>query len=433
MIRVHVDRRVVVTGIGVMTAIGRTVDPFWKALSQSPRLEDPAPHPSAGAVADFQGAIDDFGDLAAPVRKSLRKALKTMNRETQLGVAAGQQALADSRVQQYYEPERIGVCFGAQQVSVMPRDFVAGIEVCSDEHQQFDFSRWGAEGIPQVEPLWILRCLPNMPACYLAIMNDLRGHCNTITQRDVAANLAVAEGCYVIQDGEADAVVVGASGTTLHPFNRVHARLDGELSDKEVNGETVCRPFDLRRVGPPPGEGAGALVLEEMNAALAREATIYGEIQGTASSISSIGGCFENCRRALGQVLQQVLERAQWAPGDVGHLHVHGLGTRVSDIAEARAIRDVFGEDARHHPRLVAAKSHLGNIGTGSGAVEIIASLLALQHHRLFPTRHYEEPDPECRVQPVTSRDEEAGACFLNANIALRGLASCIAVSAFDG
>jgi len=268
-----------------------------------------------------------------------------------------------------------------------------------------------------------------MPACHLAIINELRGHCNTITQRDVAANIAVAEACYVIKDGDADAVLVGASGTTLQPFNLVHARLEGEVSEAD---DGVCRPFDRRRDGPPPGEGSGALVLEEMSAAIRRGAHIYGEIRGAASLCHAGSNRIAACHSALRDVMQLTLDRAQLSRGRIGHLHAHGLSTRDSDIAEACAINDVFGRQTSRQPRLVAAKSHLGNAGVGSGAIELIASLLALEHGHLFAVLNYDEPDPACHVTPVTSCDEEAGTSFLNVNMANRGLASCVAVSTFE-
>ena len=117
-------------------------------------------------------------------------------------------------------------------------------------------------------------------------------------------------------------------------------------------------------------------------------------------------------------------------PEDIGHIHAHGLGTRKSDLAEAQAISQVFGDAARRIP-VVAAKSQLANAGAGAGALEVIASLLALNHGHLFPIRNFNELDPECPVRPVTRGDDAAGSSFLNLNMFGRGLASCVAVGAF--
>ena len=424
--------RVVVTGVGVVSSAGRTVDQFWRTLtdplhaSKSYSRGDGA---TAGTPrpADFSGSIDDFCDLPDAQRKVIRKALKLMNRETQMGVAAGQQALADSGITGQYDPDRLGICFGADNVAIMPEDFQRGIEACSSADGHFDADRWGEVGIKEVAPLWLLKCLPNMPACHLAIINDLRGSGNTITQRDVSANMAVAEACRSIRSDTADAVLVGATGTTLTTFNHLHAGFEDEIA--EYDG--VCRPFDRYRTGSVPGEGAGAIVLEEMHCALRRGATIYGEVLGAASASAVRLDRMAACRTAMGSALRQTLRRSGQSPASIGHIHAHGLGTRESDLAEAQAIRDIFGDLASTTP-VVAAKGHLGHAAAGSGALELIASLLALKNGHLFPVGHYSDADPECRVRPVTRFDEPAGTSFLNVNMFGRGLASCVAVAAFS-
>lgn len=427
--------RVVITGVGVVSRAGRTVDQFWRTLtdtrqdSTSLSISDNLDGATTGTPrpADFAGSIEDFCDLPDAQRKAIRKALKLMNRETQMGVAAGQQALADSGIVGQYDPDRLGICFGADNVSIMPDDFHRGIEACSSPDGHFDVDRWGEDGIEEVAPLWLLKCLPNMPACHLAIINDLRGPGNTITQRDVSANMAVAEACRSIRADAADAVLVGATGTTLTTFNRLHARYEDEIS--ECDG--VCRPFDRSRTGSVPGEGAGAIVLEEMHSALRRGAMIYGEVLGAASA-SAVGlDRMAACRTALASAMRQTLRRSGQSAASIGHIHAHGLGTRESDLAEAQAIRDIFGDLASTTP-IIAAKGHLGNAAAGSGAMELIASLLALKHGHLFPVLHFRDADPECRVHPVTRFDEPSGTSFLNVNMFGRGLASCVAVAAFS-
>ena len=427
--------RVVVTGVGVVSSAGRTVDQFWRTLtdarqdSTSLSISDnpDGVTTSMPRPADFSGCIEDFCDLPDAQRKAIRKALKLMNRETQMGVAAGQQALADSGIAGQYDPDRLGICFGADNVSIMPDDFLGGIKACSSADGHFDVDRWGEDGIEEVAPLWLLKCLPNMPACHLAILNDLRGPGNTITQRDVSANMAVAEACRSIRSDAADAVLVGATGTTLTTFNRLHARYEDEIS--ECDG--VCRPFDKRRTGSVPGEGAGAIVLEEMHCAVRRGARIYGEVLGAASA-SAVGlDRMAACRTATASAMRQTLLRSGQSAATVGHIHAHGLGTQKSDLAEAQAIRDIFGNLTSKTP-VIAAKGHLGNAAAGSGAMELIASLLALKHGHLFPVRHYADADPECQVRPVTQFDEPAGTSFLNVNMFGRGLASCVAVAAFS-
>ncbi|MBL8811016.1 MAG: beta-ketoacyl-[acyl-carrier-protein] synthase family protein [Planctomycetaceae bacterium] len=426
--------RIVVTGIGVVSPVGRTAAAFWHSLMSNRDAAGSAAYGSVRqscapvAAAEFTGRIDDFCDLPAGKRKAIQKSLKLMNRETQMGVAAGQQALEDSGLLAAYDPGRTGICFGAENFAVMAEDFQAGVQACSGDNG-FNSDRWGQDGIPEVAPLWLLKCLPNMPACHLAILNDLRGPGNTITQRDVAANMAVAEACRIIRDGDADAMVVGATGTALTCVNQCTIAVDLDIADSHND---VCRPFDKFRRGSVPGEGAGAIVLEEMHSALQRGASIYGEILGAASA-SCIGQDRSvACRNGLANAMRQTLQRADLLSEQIGHIHAHGLGTVTSDIAEAQAIRQVFGESADRIP-VVVAKSHLGNAGAGSGILELIASLLALRNGHLFPVLNFNEPDPMCPVRPVRNCNDAAGSSFLNLNMFGRGLASCVAAGVFRG
>ncbi|MGD9855705.1 MAG: beta-ketoacyl synthase [Planctomycetaceae bacterium] len=425
--------RVVITGVGVVSPGGRAVETFWRSLMGTSDAESwSSSLQIKRGTADFSGRIEDFGELPDVQRKLIRKSLKLMNRETQLGVAAGQQALAASGLLEWDDSirEKTGVCFGADNVSILPEDFQAGVRACTDAACNFEIDRWGTAGIPEVEPLWLLKCLPNMPACHLAIINDLQGPNNTITQRDVSANMAVAEACRKIRCGDAPAMLVGATGTTLSTFNQMHARLEGEISDESATA--ICCPFDRQPGGPAPGEGAAALVLEDLKSARERGATIYGEILSavTTSRLGCDRGAGAACEQALTQAIQRALTLGGLAPERVGHIHAHGLGTRVSDAAEASAICEVFGELHRSIP-VVAAKGRLSHAGAGAGAMELVASVLALQHGELFPLPRRSEPDPDCPLRLVTSRGVPAGESFLNLSLFGRGLASCVAVGRF--
>ncbi|MEO1994676.1 MAG: beta-ketoacyl synthase N-terminal-like domain-containing protein, partial [Planctomycetaceae bacterium] len=248
------SRRVVVTGLGVISPIGISTETLWSSLEQRQsgiaRSEELPWGVVAGEVSDFQGKIGDFGDLEAGLKKTIRKALKLMNRETLMALASAQQALADSGlVVSEADPERIGVCFGTGNVGLMPQDFVAGVDACVSQDDVFQLERWGQHGIPQVEPLWLLKCLPNMPSCHIAICNGFRGPNNSITQRDAAANLAVAESCDLIADGEADVVITGGTGTMLVPMNLVHTVMEHTVASTSGDPTTVCRPFDSARSG----------------------------------------------------------------------------------------------------------------------------------------------------------------------------------------
>jgi 3-oxoacyl-[acyl-carrier-protein] synthase II len=428
-------RRIVVTGMGVISPIASSISEFWSALITSRNAVGPAGDaysgPESAAVwagrCAFSGQIDEFGELPKATRKVVRKSLKLMNRETQLGVAAGQQALQHSGLLEAdIDCHRIGICYGAANVSIQPHDFLAAVDACGGA-RDFDSGRWGRDGIPQVEPLWLLRCLPNMPSCHLAIINDLRGPNNCITQREAAANLAVAEAVRTIMEESADAVVVGGTGTLLQPVNQMHQSMEYPQVCDSAAEQAACRPFDLHRGPMIPAEGAAALVLEERQSALQRGAHIYGEVVGTAASCVIDRNGRPDPRAAFANTIRGVLSDAHSDLDEVGHLHAHGLGTRQTDVDEANAIHDVFGQRTDLLP-VTAAKGHMGNSGAGGGAIELVASLLAMQDGRLFPVCNYRVPDPECPVRPVTTADQPAGDSFLSLSLHPRGLAAGVMI-----
>ena len=430
-------RRVVVTGVGVICPLGSTKEALWEGLSQGRSgvglvPSEFTPPISVGApAAQFTGDIDDFGPLEKETKKAIRKGLKVMCRECQMGVAAAQLALSDAGLTLgSCDPDRIGVAFGTDYMLSVPEEFSEGIVQCLDEQGRFKFSRWGMEGMTKMSPLWLLKYLPNMPASHLAIYNDFRGPNNSVTLREAAANAALGEAYQIILRGGAELMLVGSTGTRLHPMKMIHAVQQEEVFLGDGDPAAASRPFDRDRRGMVLGEGAGAVVLEELSAAQARGATIYGEVLGAATS-SAVGRRLVARRdRAMANVLQATLRCAGANVNDIGHLHAHGLSTRTSDVEEARAIQEVFAARSTSLP-VVAAKSHFGNLGAGGGLVELVGSLLAMQRDQLFPVLNYTTPDPECSVAVVRNGDGQPGASFLNLNVTPQGQASAVMVRRF--
>jgi 3-oxoacyl-[acyl-carrier-protein] synthase II len=278
-----------------------------------------------------------------------------------------------------------------------------------------------------MSPLWLLKYLPNMPASHVAIYNDLRGPNNSLTMREAAANIALTEAFQIILRGGAELMLVGATGTRLHPMKTIHAIQQEELADPTCEPARASRPFDRQRTGMVLGEGAGAVLLETLASATARNARLYGEVIAGASSIAVGPRLLAQRERAIRNVLSAVLGQSSTAPEQIGHLHAHGLSTRRSDCEEAQAIAAVFGGRKAPLP-VVAAKGHFGNLGAGGGMVELIASLLAMEHDRLFPTLNYETPDPECPIHVVTNGSTPAGESFVNLNVTPQGQASAVLV-----
>jgi 3-oxoacyl-[acyl-carrier-protein] synthase II len=382
----------------------------------------------AGLARDFSGDIENFGALEKEQKKSIRKGLKLMCRESQMGVAAAQLAIGDAALTVgRFDPDRAGCVFGTDYMLTLPEDFSEAIEACRDANGVFDYSRWGTEGMGKVMPLWLLKYLPNMPASHVAIYNDLRGPSNSITLREAAANLAVGEAFHTIARGSADIMVVGATGTRVHPMKCVHAMLSEELADNGVEPARASRPFDRDRSGMVLGEGAGVVVLEELATAQARGSRIYAEVVGAGSAQVAYGNDVARRDKALGHVIRKSLAQAGIAPKDVGHIHAHGLATHYSDADEAQAIRQAFGDAASRIP-VTAAKSYFGNLGAGSGAVELIASVLALVNRRLPPILNYETPDPACPIIAATADRADPGESFVNLSVTPQGQASAVVV-----
>ena len=432
------SRRVVITGMGVVCPLGSTKQALWEGLSQGRsgvvRLllgpTEDMPICFGGEARQFTGKIDDFGPLDKEQKKFIRKGLKVMCRECQMGVAAAQQALGDAGLTfGSVDPDRTGISFGADYMLSAPEEFAEGIAQCLDQRGQFQFARWGTEGMAKMSPLWLLKYLPNMPASHLAIYNDFRGPNNSLTMREAVANAAIGEAYHIILRGNADLMLVGATGTRLHPMKTIHAVGQEETALDDGDPATVSRPFDRDRRGMVLGEGAGAIVLETLASAQARGATIHGEVLAAATSAVAGPRLVAQRGQAMQNVLQAVLRGVD--ADDVGHLHAHGLSTITCDVEEAQAIQKVFAARSAPLP-VTAAKSYFGNLGAGSGMVELIASLLAMRHDQLFPILNYVTPDPECPVAAVCNGDARPGSSFINLSVTPQGQAAAVMVRRFQ-
>lgn len=432
-------RRVVITGMGLVCPLGCTASSLWDSLragrsgvgplTQIPTDTLPIRH---GAEArEFTGDISEFGPLDKTMQRNIRKGLKVMCREIQMGVAAAQLALVDAGLDpSKRNPERTGVTFGSDYIMTDPGEYTDGIRACLDENGKFQWSRWPEQGLPKVDPLWLLKYLPNMPASHVAIYNDLRGPSNSITLREASGNLTLGEAFTTILRGSADAIVAGATGSRIHSIRTVHVLLQEEVTRADLPPERLSRPFDRDRTGMVLGEGAGVFVLEELSHAQARGARILAEVVGQGSAAVAGKDGTANCEKALAIAARNAIADARMTPNAIGHVHAHGLSTRAMDAAEARALRTVFGDRAASVP-VVAAKGHFGNLGAASGMIELMASVQALNAGSLFATLNYDTPDPECPLAVVTSPDTPAGDSVLNLSVTPLGQAGAIVVKKF--
>ncbi|MGI8982860.1 MAG: beta-ketoacyl-[acyl-carrier-protein] synthase family protein [Pirellulaceae bacterium] len=432
------SRRVVVTGLGLVSPLGNTPEKLWQALSAGqsgigPLQSIPAdrlPTKFGGEAREFTGVIEDFGPLEKMMGRNIKKSLKMMCREIQMGVAVAQLALTHSRLPLAdVDRDRVGVLYGSDYMMTLPQDFADGIRNCLNEQGEFDFRMWGEKFKSAVDPLWLLKYLPNLPAAHIAIFNDLHGPNNSLTMREASANMAVSEAYQTISRGHADVMIAGATGTRIHPARTVHIVTQEEIAEDGDNPATLSRPFDLHRTGQVIGEGAGAIMLEELEYAKARGATILGEVIGFGSTSVTDKNGVGQLDQAVRNVLTQSLRTSGLTPEQVGHINAHGLGTHKSDAAEAQGIRRIFA--SRPDIPVTAAKSYFGNLGAGSGLVELIASILSLRHGRLFRTLNYQTVDPLCPVAVVTSADASPGGNFINLNMTPQGQASAVVVKKY--
>jgi 3-oxoacyl-[acyl-carrier-protein] synthase II len=344
-----------------------------------------------------------------------------------MAVAAAQRALHDAGdALARHAPERFGCVFGSDYMLTLPEDFTAGIAACRGADGGFDFNRWATAGMPLLNPLWLLKYLPNMPGSHIAIFNDLRGPSNSLTVREASGHLAVGEAAVTIQRGMADIMVAGATGTRVHPMKTVHALQCEQVALEGLGGDpaTWSRPFDAGRRGMVLGEGAAVLVLEELESARARGAKIYAEVAGHAAACGADRGAIGQRRATLAQAVGTALDRAGLAGDGLGHVHAQGLSTVTGDRDEAAALCDVLGDAAARIPT-VAAKGNFGNLGAGSGLVECVASILALARGTLFPLLNYESADADCPVRAARQGDP-AGESFVSAAATPQGQAGAV-------
>ena len=427
--------RVVITGMGVISPLGLTLSSIWESLSERKSgvraclPKECLPVPYAAFADAFTGNIDDFGNLEPQLKKSIRKGLKLMSREIQMCIAATQRAIADAGI--FYgqlDPERVGTSIGCDYILTTADELIEAFKACFDDNRQWDFCVWGEKGLAKMTPLWQLKYLSNMPSCHIAIYNDFRGICSSVTLREASIGATVGEAVYHIKSGKADVMVVGATGSRLHPVKMMQTMLAEQVMINDMPPETVSRPFDCERYGMVLGEGAGSLILESEEHAKKRGAKIYGEVVcGTyLAHVERIGHNPAFMRRkALTRAMTLLLERTGISPDSIGHINAHGLSESLCDAEEAHSIRYLFRE--RRIP-VTAAKSYFGNLGAGSGAVEMIAGVLALQKNKLFPILNNVSCDGECPITPVREFGVAAGDSFIKLCVSPQAQASAILI-----
>lgn len=432
------ERRVVITGLGLVSPLGIGPDVYWAALSEGRgAVQKLTAFPVENLPNEVGGEVPDFNPKTWPKkyslpdpehRKALTKSLKYMARDIQLAVAAAELAFVDAGLTDAtIDPTRIGVDLGAGLISTELDELAPAINHASQNGGAFDYGIWGRESIGQIPPIWLLKYLPNMLACHISILLDCQGPSNTITEAEAASNLAIGEASRIIARGRADMMITGGADSKIHPLSLVRMSLLEQMSHWQGEPSGACRPFDVQRDGWVPGEGAGILVLEEREHALKRGARIHGEILGFGSGCDAApGGGLDPDGIGTEIAIKAALRDAGLEPAAIGHVNAHGAASIVSDLAEARALQRVFG--GANVP-VTALKGYMGNLVSGCGAVELIASLLGVNQGKIPQTINCDELDPACVIDLVrgASRDTQ-NPTFLNTNLTRHGQAAALVV-----
>jgi 3-oxoacyl-[acyl-carrier-protein] synthase II len=390
--------------MSVLTPIGLGLEAFWAGLRAGRNgVKAISTFDASGLDCRIAGEITDF-DAKEYVDRKDRKSLKVMARPIQLAVACTNVALLrESKIDPAkLDPVRFGAGFGAGLIASELEEFGPPAQISANcKPGEVDLQKWGSQGLAVMPPLWMLKYLPNMLACHVSIMHNAQGPNNTITETDVAPLLAFGE-CYrIIQRGQADVMISGGADSKLNALSMTRASLFLPLSKRNDEPLRACRPFDKGRDGLVLGEGAGVFVLEELEHARRRGASIQAEVVGFASAFD-----LHRTGDGLARAIRAALREADIGPDKIDHVNAQGFSTRKDDAWEARGIAQVFGNVKPAVP-VFAGKSYFGSLGAGSAPVELAASLLALKHRVLPPTLNYDEPDPECPVPVLTGQPRE--------------------------
>lgn len=378
-------RRVVVTGIGLISPLGVTIEDYWQALiTGKSGIDYIKSFDASGFDTKFAAEIKDFDATYYLDRKEARR----MDTFTQYAVVASQLAIDDSGLTLENENlERIGVILGSG---------IGGMDTFEREYRNY-FDK----GPRKISPFFIPMMIPDIAPGNISIRFGLKGPNYSTISACASSSHAIGNAFRTIQYSEADVMIAGGSEATITPmgvggFNAMKA-----LSTKNDLPQKASRPFDAERDGFVMGEGSGILILEAEDHALKRNAKIYGEIIGVGYSADAyhITAPTPDGDGAI-RAMKIALEDASVSVNDVDYINAHGTSTQHNDKVETFAIKKLFGERAYQIP-VSSTKSMIGHLLGASGSLELIATLLTLKFNKIHPTINYDIPDPECDLNYV--------------------------------
>lgn len=393
-------RRVVITGLGAMSPIGKTIDEIWDNVKNGVSGIGPITRFDTSEFhTKIAGEVKDFEPSAYMDRKEARK----MDIFSQFAVAASMTALQDADLDtRGVEPERLAVIMGVG---------VGGFETTETSYKAlFD------KGPQRVPPLTIPKLISNEGPANVAILTNAQGPVYAVTTACASGADAMTTAARWIRDGYGQVAISGGVEAVITQMGVAGFNVLQALSTRNDEPEKASRPFDADRDGFVIGEGAGVLILEDMEHALSRGAKIYAELAGTASTCDAYHRTSphpdgDGARKAM----TLALEEAGMKPEDIDYINAHGTSTRVNDPVETKVIKDVFGDHAYRIP-VSSTKSMHGHMIGAAGGMEAIISSLAIRNQYVPATINLENPDPECDLDyvPHTGRSATINAVMSN-------------------
>lgn len=411
---------VVLTGIGIVCPLGVGRDAVWSAIEDRRSgvrtidrlVEANYRTPIGGEVPDFEPK-----QYVKP-----RKSLKVMCRETQLGFTAAELAWADANLTDAtLDPDRLGVVVGANVFRSQLEDMTELYQTAAASGE-FTLDGWD-QSIREMYPLWMLKYLPNMTCCHVGIAHDARGPINTIVEGDVGGLMAIIEAADVVARGHADVMIAGGASSMISAVDLAWHGAHG-MSRRIDDPAGACRPFEASRDGTAGSEGAAMFILESRAHAQQRGAALQGTILGYGRRCEPSAATQKPTGQSIRQAIVAGLEMANLSAADIGHVNAHGLATPHDDKIESQAIEQTLGDVP-----VTATKSYFGNLGSASGAAELAVSLMGLQKSVVPPTLNYDQPDPDCPVNVVSTTKPSRASNVMALNHKLTGQAVSLVVS----
>jgi 3-oxoacyl-[acyl-carrier-protein] synthase II len=412
-------RRVVVTGMGAITPVGNDVATTWRSLLEGKSGTAPITKFDASKFSvRFAAEVKEFNPLDFMDRKEAKRA----DPYTQYAVAGARQAMSDAKLVERngMDPDRMGVIIGSG---------IGGLKSFEEQHDVYR-----ERGVGKISPFFIPMFIADIAAGIVSMQFNAKGPNYATVSACATSAHAIGDAYRTIQYGDADVMITGGAEATVTPMAIGGFANMKALSERNDSPETASRPFDATRDGFVMGEGAGILILEELEHALARGAKIYSEIvgygaTGDAYHLTAPAPDGEGAQRAM----KRALKDAGLEPKDIQYINAHGTSTPANDFNETRAIKAVFGDYAKD-VNVSSTKSATGHMLGAAGAVEAIISSLVVGKGVIPPTINYSQPDPELDLNytPNTSVEREVNAVLSN-SFGFGGHNTTLAIKRYEG